>query len=114
GRRSPRQRDPALEELAAGQRVMEIFRLVEWERGRHLTLLLDGSRLLGKMAVTYEVSAPARTPTQSRLVVKLACTMARLSPLRALLPAGDLVMMRKQLLTLKALSEEEWRQASSG
>ena len=88
---------------------MRIFRLAAFEPGRHLTLVLYDAvsrRFFGEIAVTYRV-APAAGG--SRLVVKLCIrrpggTSRLLSPL---LHAGDLVMMRKQLLTLKALAERD-------
>jgi hypothetical protein len=49
---------------------------------------------------------------RSRLVVKIAIRYPG-NPIglvtRALLPAGDLVMMRKQLLTLRALAQRDQR-----
>ncbi len=104
GRRSPRTRDPANEELAVGQRVMRIFRIVELERDRHLTILMKGSRLFGDVAVSYRVDA---RPGGARLVVKVLFRTGWWRPLEQLLVAGDFIMMRKQLLTLKALSEQE-------
>ena len=108
GRRSPRTLTPGLDALAVGQRVMTIFDLVEFERERHLTLrLARAGALFGDVAVTYLVVP--RPPGRSRLVVKLLWRYPRgpvVGPLaRTLLPWGDLVMMRKQLLTLKALAE---------
>jgi hypothetical protein len=111
GRTSPRTRDPANEALTVGQRVMRIFRLVEFERDRHLTLIIDGTGLFGDVAVTYAVVS--RDDGGSRLVVKLLSRHRRWSPMRAILPLGDLVMMRKQLLTLKALAEKEAATARS-
>jgi len=106
GRESPRALTPGLDELAVGQRVM-IFELVEFERDRHLTLVLrDGRGLFGDVAITYLV-APEADGT-SRLVAKL---LVRYPPglygwLASIwLPWGDLVMMRKQLLNLKSLAE---------
>jgi hypothetical protein len=107
GRRSPRELTPGLEDLAEGQRVMTIFRLVEFARDRHITLVLErGKRAFGELAMTYAVE-PA--PGGSRLVAKLVIKRPRgpgrlLSPL---LPAGDLIMMKKQLRTLKALAERD-------
>jgi hypothetical protein len=104
GRTSPRRRDPTLAELAVGQRVMRIFELVDFERDRQLTLLLRRSRFLGEIAVTYAV---ARNACGARLVVKLRVAQRRGSLLHGLFALGDLIMMRKQLLTLKALAETE-------
>jgi hypothetical protein len=86
---------------------MRIFTLVDFEVGRHLTLELTDAvsrRLFGDLVVTYRVTPAAQG---ARLVVKMVVRRPR-GPLRllsGLLPAGDLVMMRKQLLTLKRLAE---------
>jgi hypothetical protein len=110
GRRSPRTLTPGLEQLAIGQRVMGVFRLVDFKPDRHLTILLDSSRaalFLGEVAITYALS-PARR--QSRLLVKLLVRYPRGlvgTAMRYTLPAGDLIMMRKQLLTLKHLAETQ-------
>jgi hypothetical protein len=107
GRRSPRQLIPGLDQLEVGQRFMIMFRLVSYEDLRSITL--DSSTLIfGRVAGTYRL-----VPTndhQSRLVVKLVYRAPRGllgSVLRLFLPAGDLVMMRKQLLPLKAFSERD-------
>ena len=55
-------------------------------------------------------------PGRSRLVVKLVVNYpGRVRSLlgRALLPTGDLLMMRKQLLTFKRLAEDQARVAAS-
>ena len=106
GRRSPRDLTPGLEDLAVGQRAMTIFELVGFEPGRDITMRTD-SRLFGEVFVTYRVSEGARG---SRLVAKLSVRYPRSSAgqiMRRLLPAGDLIMMRKQLLTLAALAERD-------
>jgi hypothetical protein len=108
GRHSPRALTPGLEDLAAGQRVMRIFRLESFERDRHLTLRLADERAkrwFGELAVTYAVVDQGDT---TRLVVKLALRHRRSllgAVMRQVLPWGDLVMMRKQLKTLKRLAE---------
>jgi hypothetical protein len=102
GRRSPRALTPGLERLEVGQRFMTIFKLAEFEQGRSLTLVHDGP-VFGRVVVTYE--AQTIGPQTSRLLVRLLVRYrGRLlaAPLSAVLPAGDLVMMRKQLLTLSA------------
>jgi len=107
GRQSPRRLIPGLEKLAVGQRFMGLFELVAFEPDRHLTLCLRGSPTFGDVAVTYLVVPTGERST--RLVVKLLMRYARLLPVRLLArwiaPALDLVMMRKQLLTLKGLAE---------
>jgi hypothetical protein len=93
GRRSPRTLTPGLDALAVGQRVMTIFRLVAFERDRHLTLRTRGT------VVTYAVLPDGEG---SRLVAKLIFS----GPLARAMPWLDLPMMRRQLLNLKALAEE--------
>jgi hypothetical protein len=109
GRRSPRTLTPGLDSLQNGQPVMTIFRLAAFETGRHITAVLGSPGLLfDKLAVTYLVIPEA--DERCRLVVKVAITYPRNligATMRILLPAGDLVMMRKQLLTLKALAERD-------
>jgi hypothetical protein len=114
GRRSPRRLIDGLDRLEVGQRFMTMFRLVSFEEGRSITLD-STTALFGRVAVTYLV-AP-RDTEGSRLVVKLAFSLPRRPlgwVLQRFLPAGDLVMMRKQLLTLKALAERDARQLRAG
>jgi hypothetical protein len=105
GRRSPQRLIPGLDRLAPGQRVQTIFRLVEFEEGSSLTIVSDGP-LFGRVACTYR--ADPRGGGGSRILVKVLARSRR-SPhawlLRAILPAGDLLMMRRQLLNLKELAE---------
>ena len=105
GRTSPRTLTPGLERLAVGQTVMTIFELVEFEPDRHLTLRLRrGRTVFGDVAVTYLVVP--RAGARSRIAVKMLVRYPALRPLAGqLFPLGDLVMMRKQLLTLKELAE---------
>lgn len=111
GRRSPRRLTPGLGELERGQRFMGIFRLVDLDPGRQLTLRTDRTTwAFGEIAVTYGVEE--RAPASCRLVVKLVGRSPgglRGLPWRFLAAPADLVMMRKQLLTLKALAEDDTR-----
>jgi hypothetical protein len=104
GRRSPRQLTPGVDRLRAGQKFMTIFELADFEPGREITVdMKRATSVFGNVSVTYRVSAVAED--QSRLVAKLVVRYPRRRPwswMRALLPWGDLVMMRKQLLTLSA------------
>jgi hypothetical protein len=106
GRRSPQELTPGLECLELGQRVATIFRLIDFEPGESLTILHRG-RVFGEVACTYWAKRLAEE--RSRIVVKLVWNPARGGILglaeRALLPPGDLVMMRRQLLNLKGLAE---------
>ncbi|MBF6210305.1 hypothetical protein IU433_00715 [Nocardia puris] len=101
GRRSPRRRDPELTELAVGQRFMRLFTLESFVLGRHLTLVSgDG------ICVTYAVRAEGGG---TRLAVRVRCAAPAFAA--RLLVAGDVIMMRKQLRTLRALAEAEARDA---
>lgn len=96
GRRSPRARDPELTRLAAGQRFMGTFELHSFAADQHITLRA------GRVAVTYAVRA---VDAGSRLHVRVLFDGPR--PIGWALAVGDLVMMRKQLLTLRELAEQE-------
>jgi hypothetical protein len=127
GRRSPPILTPGLERLTLGDPVMTIFELIAFEPDRHLTMRLrDGAsesvrsarlvagarRMFPDIVLTYLI-APAPGGTV-RLVMKfLARYPAGLvgGLQRALLPWGDLVMARRQLLNLRDLAE---RSATSG
>jgi hypothetical protein len=115
GRRSPQTLTPGLERLEVGQRMVSIFRLAHFERGRSITLLSRGP-LFGGVAITYRVcEGPAG---RSRLVAKLLVDPPRKAPwslpMRLILPPGDLVMMRRQLLNIAALAAAGEARAASG
>jgi hypothetical protein len=105
GRRSPQALTPGLERLEIGQRVQTIFRLVEFEPGRSLTMVSSG-RVFGRVACSYRVDAVGEE--RSRIVVRILAGYPRglhRPLLRLVLPPGDLLMMRRQLLNLKGLAE---------
>jgi hypothetical protein len=105
GRRSPQRLVPGVERLAVGDRVA-IFTIVSFAVDEHITIGVRGHRAFGDVAISYVV-LPER-PGRSRLVAKLVYVPARGiagALLRLVLPAGDLVMMRRQLLNLKGLAE---------
>jgi hypothetical protein len=109
GRRSPQELVPGAEDLEVGQRVMSIFRLVDFEPDRHLTLMLvRARRVFGDVAVSYLVVPEGAE--RCRLVVKLLVNHPGPAALRPLVrrvgPLGDLVMMRRQLLNLERLAEQ--------
>lgn len=112
GRRSPRHLTPGLERLGVGQRVMRIFELQAFELGRSLTIVnrvRGGARgLFGEVWVSYLVVP--ETEGSCRLLAKVLVGYPE-GPVgwlaRRLLPAGDWIMMRRQLLNLKALAERD-------
>ena len=111
GRRSPRELTPGIEDLARGQRVMTIFELADFRENEHLTLTLGGplsNALFGRVALSYVVLPVSEN--SCRLVAKLRVLYPKRPPrswVRWFLPWGDLLMMRKQLLTLKHLAEDQ-------
>jgi hypothetical protein len=122
GRRSPRTLTPGLERLAVGDPVMTIFELIAFEPDRHLTMRLrDGApesarsarlvagarRTFPDIVLTYWIEPAAGGVV--RLVMKFlarypAGVVGWLQ--RTLLPWGDLVMARRQLLNLRDLAEQ--------
>jgi hypothetical protein len=112
GRRSPRTLTPGLEHLAVGQSVMRIFTLVDFAQDRHLTLRIKHGTgafsLFGDLALTYLIVP--ESPERCRLLVKIVVLYPRGfrgALMRWGLPWGDLMMMRCQLLNLKALAESQ-------
>jgi len=99
GRRSPRELTEGAERLEVGERFMQIFRLVSFAQDEHITLRSP------RTAITYSVTGE---DTRSRLLVRVLFMppggRAGELILGNALALGDLVMMRKQLLTLKALA----------
>ena len=111
GRRSPRRADPSLTDLAVGQSFMTIFELTDFTDGESLTLRMKAgrpTRIFGAITLHYRVE----TITGSRSQLVAAMWMPPIGrvlgqTLRYLLAWGDLLMMRKQLLTLAALAERD-------
>ena len=106
GRRSPTTLTPGADDLRVGQRV-QIFDLTEVSPGHHWTgrTTVRARRVFGDLAITY--AAEPDGPDRSRLVCRIVGRTGSL-PARAwflVLAWGDLVMMRRQLLNLKALAE---------
>ena len=106
---SPKQLLPGGENLALDQSVMGIFKLVEFEQNRHLTIVLDDKRaisIFGEIAASYVLFPIA--PNTCRLILKGHVRYPRNllgASMRSCLPWADLVMMRQQLLRLKHLAE---------
>jgi hypothetical protein len=112
GRRSPPQLISGLEQLAVGQRIMIVFRLVAFSFGTSLTVESQsriGDALMGRVAGSYVVRA---MPGGSRLIAKVLVKYPS-GPygraLRTVMPHADLFMFRKQLLTLRRYAERDAR-----
>jgi hypothetical protein len=112
GRRSPRTLTPSLEHLAIGQSMMGVFTIVDFAGDRHITLRIKQGTgafsLFGDLALTYLVME--ESPESCRLLVKMVVRYPRGTTgavMRRVLPWGDLLMMRRQLLNFKALAEAE-------
>jgi hypothetical protein len=110
GRQSPHELSPKIEYLQVGQDVMRIFNLVNFERDLQLTLRVKprtrAARSFGDIAVSYLI-VPAET-SSCRLLVKLIGRYPAGASgwlMSVLLPWGDLIMMRRQLLNFKQLAE---------
>lgn len=110
GRQSPQQWTPGLDQLAAGQPMMTIFKLHTFVQNEHLTIETKGrvERMFGRAAISY-VLAPGPNGC-TKLIAKLRVRYPR-TPLgwaaRIGLPWGDLLMIRKQLLNFKRLAERD-------
>lgn len=111
GRRSPRRLTPGLDDLAVGQDVMRDFRLVDFARDRHLTARIKpdslARRLFGDVAASY--CAVAGDGHSTRLLIKVVIRYPRGIRgrfTRLVLPWGDLIMMRSQLLNIRRLAEQ--------
>lgn len=106
GRRSPRQLTPGADQLVVGQTMAKVFTLTSYDAPHQWTALTDarGRRLFGPCSMTF---ASEPSGSASRIVCRLALAAdSRLDRVRAhALAWGDLLMMRKQLRTLKAMAE---------
>jgi hypothetical protein len=108
GRRSPDRLTPGADQVQVGQNFL-IAPIRDWERDRHISGSVTPAvaRVFGPTAFTYRVSS--RGVDGSRILVRLNVGVTGVwSRVRAeLFAVGDLVMMRKQLLTLKSYAERD-------
>ena len=97
---------------------MKLFGLRAFESGRSLTVVnkthMGARPIFGEVWVSYVIRPAGEAVV--RLVAKVVVRYPRGLlgwVMRALLPGGDLVMMRCQLLDLKRLAEREETGASA-
>ncbi len=112
GRKSPRELSPGLDAIEVGQEFMTIFELAAFEENRHLTLRMNpdahGYKLFGDGLVSYVIQT--ENERSCRLLAKIIMRFPRGvlgQVMRLILPPGDWIMMRRQLLNFKALSERD-------
>ena len=110
GRRSPSTLTPGAGELAPGDKLI-VFELTEVEPGHQLTgrTFAESEKVFGQVAATYSVEPIDERSCRMlcRIIVTSKGFRGRLKEF--LLGWGDLVMMRKQLLTLKRYAERDAR-----
>lgn len=106
GRRSPRTLTPGADQVELGQAMATVLRVTSVDAPHQWTGVTTprGQRLAGGFAMTYAAEPDGQG---SRIVVRIAAaSSSRLTRVRAeALAWGDLVMIRKQLRTLKRLAE---------
>ncbi len=110
GRPSPRELTPGVEQLAPGQTVMVIFKVVEFEPNVQITI--QSARFVwffASIAMTYRVVS--HSATSCRIVCKLTGhdTGTLYTRLRGnYFPIAELPLMHKQLRTIKSLAERQF------
>lgn len=112
---SPARLTPRAATIATGQRMMHLFAIAAFETGRSITLRPAsriGETLFGTLAGTYVVSP---RPAGARLFVKVVARYPRWfgRVVGGLMPWIDYLMMRKQLLRLRALAERDARSSTA-
>jgi hypothetical protein len=109
GRRSPRELTPGLDQLERGQ-SFTVATITSFATDHHITgrATLAAERLFGLISLTCAVTS--RGPYRSRLIIRLDVHQPTRLWEKAryrFLAWGDLIMMRKQLRTLKDFAEQQ-------
>ncbi len=109
GRESPQRLIPGLDQLEVGQKIMTIFDLIDFEQNKHLTFQLNKRVpiFFGDTIISYQIIRQKHQVC--RLLVKILVNYPKGIPgvlLQYILPYGDLVMMRRQMINFKALCEK--------
>ncbi len=105
GRKSPQYLVAGTDDLAVGQKMMG-FAIIDFELDKQITLKGE-SPIFGNILGSYLLTP--KTPNSCRLLVKGYVEYPKGltgSIMRLFLARGDLVMMRRQLLNIKALAEQ--------
>lgn len=115
GRRSPRTLTPGAEQLQIGQQLM-IGAITEFVVDDHITGIgdPDAAKRFGPVAMSYLVRPQSENRPGSRLLtrIRIGGDAPLLRIAHEALLWGDLIMMRKQFLNLKANAEASARQGA--
>ncbi len=116
GKGSPKELIPGIDDLEVGQEVMQIFSIIGFEGNRSITCRMKTNslafKIYGDCLGSYLIVPNQKY--ESRLLIKF---FIKYPPgitgffMKRILPLGDLIMMRKQLLTFKKLSESDYRRS---
>jgi hypothetical protein len=108
GKKSPEVLLPDQSSLAIGQKMMELFEVAKFETNKHITLRIAQTyyAIIDTLVCYYIVPVENK---KCRLLLKgyikykpgLSGSISK-----ALMPWGDLIMMRKQFLNFKRLAEK--------
>ena len=118
GRQSPRVPTPGAARLTVGQRTLIIFRIAEFTDGESITLRVAPiwRWLWGDVTCTYKVLDNGDGTCGLYLALAASSVPGKIMGPTGLFyirkfffPWGELMMVRKQLLTLKMLSERQAR-----
>ena len=110
GRPSPRIPLRKAADMPVGARIMTMFEVTELERGRYFELRIPYPlmrRVFGDLCVRYEIVTLDDRRCQILVTIRWPGSE---SARNQALAWGDLLMMRKQLLTLKQLAEQ-WQRS---
>lgn len=110
GYKSPESLSPETAFLSPGDSFMTIFELAEWKPNHSITLRLipnsHSEKLFGKIVLTYFITPQHLNEQRLTIKIKIKYPAGIYGFLvRLILPFGDWIMMRKQLITLKKYSE---------
>lgn len=108
-KQSPKELTLGVEELSINQKVMDIFRILDFEQNKSLTIAMENEAAIavfGRVVASY-LLIPI-TEISCRLITKICIDYPPpgiLFWMQWFLPWGDLLMLRKQFQTLKKLAE---------
>ena len=88
---------------------MFIFDLIDFERNKHLTIRLNkaATKIFGDTVISYRIISKGHNKCRLLIKILVRYPTGFLGKLVSrILPPGDLIMIRRQLLNFKKLSEQ--------